>query len=314
MLRRNRRKVGVRDMKLCGKMKKIYLIATAVFVLLTVAASLIFGFADDKKYDGGKEIVVSVNAYTDLVEVERVAKSEFGRGCVVRFLENHSGAEYYKYAEIYVGNREMSAEEAKAFAEKAGEKAGKVELVSVRELASAGNKNIFVKAAVAAVITLILVCGYAALRYRKMCALKSALAVACSAVFGVAAVVLAAVIFGFSAGDKFLGSIAFGGALSMIGAVMFLEDAYAVSVKNGARVELGAEECADSVAAGLAKRLLLIGGCVLAAAAVISIGAAFIGSGDVLAFTIPAAVAVLAAVYSAIILVPSLWSIEKVSK
>lgn len=301
-------------MKVCSKTKKIYLIATAVFVLVTVAASFIFGFADDRKYDGGKEIVVSTNAYTDTAEVERIAKSEFGRSCVVRFLENHSGTEYYKYAEIYVGNREISEESAKAFAQKASEKAGKVEFVAVRELKAAANKSIFVKSAVAAVITLILVCGYSALRYRKMCALKSALAVAGGAVFGVAAVIFSAVVFGFSMGDKFIGSITFGGVLSLVGAVMFLEDAYAMSVRNGVKVSVVASECADEAAKGLSKRLLLVGGCVVAAVAVISIGAAFIGSGDVLAFTIPAAVAVLASVYSSIVLVPAIWSIEKVGK
>ena len=298
-------------MKLCGKMKKIYLTASAVLVLITLAAALVFGFADDKKYDGGKEIVVSVNGYTDTAEVEKAAKSEFGRGCVVRFLEDHSGAEYYKYAEIYVGNGELSEESAKAFAQKAAEKAGKVEFVAVRELTAAGNRSIFVKAAVAAVIAMVFVCGYAAVRFRKMSALKSAAAVAVAALFGVAAVVLAAIIFGFPAGDKFLGSIAFGGALGVIGAVMFLEDAYNLSVKNGARVNIAAAECADTVAEGLAKRLLLIGSCIVAAAVVISIGAAFIGSGDVLAFTIPAAVAALSAAYSAVVLVPAVWSVEK---
>ena len=311
MLRRKRGKVGVKDMKLCGKMKKIYLIASAVLALITLASAFIFGFADDKKYDGGKEIVVSVNGYTDTAEVEKAAKSEFGRGCVVRFLEDHSGAEYYKYAEIYVGDRELSEESAKAFAQKAAEKAGKVEFVAVRELTAAGNRSIFVKAAVAAVIAMVFVCGYAAVRFRKMSALKSAAAVAVAAVFGVAAVVLSAVVFGFPAGDKFLGSVAFGGVLGVIGAVMFLEDAYNLSVKNGARVNIAASECADTVAEGLAKRVLLIGGCIIAAAVVISIGAAFIGSGDVLAFTIPDAVAAVSAAYSAAVLVPAVWSVEK---
>ena len=190
------------------KNKKIFFIISIAIIVVGLIFNVVFGATLDIQFAGGAMIKYAVDGDVDSNEIDGLVEEATGRNVSVT-TNQIIGSDDYQITVSFAGNEGVTLDEQQAVAEElsaayADRTFSVVESSSVDPTMGA---KFFQKCLVCLAITIALLLGYIALRFRKIGGLSAGVTAIIALLHDVAIVYFAFVIFGFSINDVFIAVI-----------------------------------------------------------------------------------------------------------